>query len=252
MIHTLDDDLAWIHQCYATDDWHMHTAQYLIGDTPKVLIDAGSDHRRGEAIGEINEALAGADLDTLLLTHSILPHTENLPAIQAEWPDIEIIAATNAPTVVGLPDQAEPKVLNDRRTIVGETFSFLDPLLTDVVGSNWVLHEGSGTLFTAEGVGHYHHPNDCNRTSAGMPDGIPRDAIHAFHRDKLAFLGYVDPAKLRAGFMSILDSFEINRIAPMHGNPVEADDIHAYVERVIESAAEFAEAWTPEHGIPGD
>lgn len=252
MIRELDDSIQWIHQCYETDDWHMHTSQYLIGDDRKVLIDAGSDHHRSRAIDEIKTALDGASLEALLLTHSILPHTENLPRIQAEWPDIEIIAATNAPTVVGLPAAAEPKILNDRRTIATHPFSFLDPLLTDVVGSNWVLHEPTGTLFTAEGVGHYHHPGDCDRTSSELTGGIPREAIHAFHRDKLAFLGYLDPEKLRGGFLSVLRSFDIERIAPMHGNPIDPGDIDAYVDGVVESASDFARDWTPSEGIPGD
>lgn len=252
MIRGIADRIQWIHQCYATDAWHMHTSQYLIGGDRKVLIDAGSDHQRDSAIDDIKTALDGATPEALLLTHSILPHTENLPRIQAEWPDIDIIAATNAPTVVGLPDTAEPKILNDRRTIAGEPFSFLDPLLTDVVGSNWILHEPTGTLFTAEGVGHYHHPSDCNYTSSELENGIPPDAVHAFHRDKLSFLGYLDPEKLRGGFVSILDAFDIQRIAPMHGNPVDPTDIDAYVDRVIDSAAEFARDWTPHEGIPGD
>lgn len=252
MIREVADGIRWIHQCYETDDWHMHISQYLVeGDGGYVLIDAGSDHRRGQAVGEIGDALGGDDLDAMVLTHSILPHTENVPRIEREWPGVEVISAANAPTVIGLPD-AQPKVLNDRREIAGERFSFMDPLLTDVVGSNWALHEPSGTLFTAEGVGHYHRPDDCDRTSSEMADGVPYEAIHSFHRDKLAFLGYVDPAKLRGGFESVLEGFDIERIAPMHGNPVDPGDVDGYVDRVIESAGEFAGDWTPEQGIPGD
>lgn len=249
MIRDVADGVRWIHRCHDDGSWHLHLSQYLVGEGRRVLVDAGSAHRRGQAVREIRAALDGDDLEALLLTHSILPHTENLPRIREAWPDVDVIAATNAPTVVGLPDAVEPKVLNDARTIAGETFSFLDPLLTDVVGSNWVLHEGSGTLFTAEGVGHYHRPGACEHTSSELDGGVPADAIHAFHRDKLAFLGYVDPGKLRAGFESVLEEFDVERIAPMHGTPIDPGDVEGYVDRVIASVEAFAREWTPEHPV---
>lgn len=250
MIRELADGIQWISQCYEDGDRHMHLSQYVVGTDRRVLVDAGTDHRRGRSVEEIEEALEGDRLEAVLLTHSILPHTENLPRIQAEWPDVDVLAATNAPAIVGLPDEAEPKVLNDRRTVVGQPFSFLDPLLTDVVGSNWLLHEPTGTLFTAEGVGHYHLAGACADRSGDFADGISFEAVHGFHRDKLAFLGYLDPEKLRGGFESVLGEFDVEHVAPMHGNPIEAGDVDAYVDTVIESVETFREEWTPAQPVP--
>jgi flavorubredoxin len=250
MITTVTDGVTRISQCVPEGENHVHVAQYLLEGTDDeyVLIDTGSTYQREATIAELEEALDGGRLSTVLLTHSTLPHTENLKVLDEQWDDLEIIAATNNPTVAGLRNYAsgtKPKLLNDSRTFAGRRFSFLDPLLTDVVGSNWIYEHEAKMLVTAEGLGHYHDPDECALSSAEMADGVSAENVHAFNRDKLPFLKAVDPAKLGRGFDLLFDIYDVDYITPIHGNVVVRSDIEAYVETTIESAKRIAEAWEP-------
>jgi len=182
----------------------------------------------------------------VLLTHSTLPHTENLKILDERWDDLEIIASTNNPTVAGLRNYAEhtkPKILNDSQEFAGRRFSFLDPLLTDVVASNWIYDHGAKTLVTAEGLGHYHDTDECALSSAEMADGISFDNVHSFNRDKLPFLKAIDPQKLRTGFETLFDVYDVEYLAPIHGNVVDGGDLEDYLEDTIRSAELISEAW---------
>jgi hypothetical protein len=63
--------------------------------------------------------------------------------------------------------------------------------------------------------------------------------IHRFNEVKLRLLNFVDPEKLRTAFEAIFDDFDVEYIAPIHGNPVEPADVDAYIDRVIRPVREF-------------
>lgn len=233
----LTDDVAWISHCHEEDDRHTHLSQYVLRGEGNVLIDAGAgdEHEMKEAI---RAATDDGTVDALLLTHSVLPHTQNVDSVQAEWEGVDVISASPVAEIVGLHD-ARPKVLNATEEVAGRTFSFLDPLMTDAVVSNWIYDHDAKVLFTAEGIGHYHSPGDCTKTSAEMDGGVPYEHVHAFHRDKLPYLECLDPEKLRAGFEAVREEFDIEWIAPMHGNPVAREDLDGYLDTVMRSVDAF-------------
>ena len=236
----LSDDVLWLYKRFEIDGLLLHHSQYLVeADDGFVLIDAGEGHEE-EMNQVLNSGTGGDDLDTLLLTHSILPHTGNVESIREKWEDVVVVSAANVPELAGVFD-AEPKLLNSSTEIEGETFSFLDPLLTDVVASNWIYHHRSKILFTAEGVGHYHAPSQSSLTSDSMENGIEYEHIHKFNQDKLPYVHYLDPEKLRAGFDAVLEEFDVEYIAPIHGNPVASDDIDEYIDNILRSVEVFRE-----------
>lgn len=248
MITHVTDGVTRISQCVPEGTKHVHVAQYLLeGEHDEyVLIDTGSTYEREETLAELEEALGDGTLTTVLLTHSTLPHTENLKVLAEQWDDLEIIASTNNPTVAGLRNYAEhtkPKILNDSRAFAGRRFSFLDPLITDVVASSWIYDHEAKMLVTAEGIGHYHDTDACALTSAEMAGGIPAENVQSFNEDKLPFLKALDPEKLRAGFETVFDTYDVEYLAPIHGNVVETDDIDDYIDETIRSVERIAEAW---------
>lgn len=235
----LSDRVQWIRACHAFDGRHMHVSQYVVETDGggHVLVDAGDGHA-AEMVDAIEAGTDGEGPETLMLTHSILPHTGNVEALKAEWGDLAVVSASNIPQLVGLPADTGTKFINSTEEISGGEFTFLDPLLTDVVATNWVYSHDAKTLFTAEGVGHYHDPGECDATSRDL-GGIRFDDVHDFHRDKLPFLEYVDPEKLRAGFETVFDELDVEWVAPTHGTPVHRSHLSEYVDSIVESADEF-------------
>ena len=68
---------------------------YLFAGPPSVLIDAGVGHP--EHLAALTRALAGAKLDTVLLTHSHFDHVAGVPALEARWPDVVIRGGPGIP-----------------------------------------------------------------------------------------------------------------------------------------------------------
>lgn len=246
---SITNSLTWMGQCIETGSKHMHLSQYLVEGPPDkyVLVDAGAEFRRGDAVSMIRKCIGDGDLVAVLLTHSTLPHTEDLKRIYSEWPDVDVIGSTTNPAVTGLSnyaEDAEPKLQNETRSFGGQEFSFVDPLLTDVVASNWIYSHKTRTLFTAEGLGHYHHPSACSVTSNNIDGGIPFEMIHEFNQDKLPFLEYVDVGKLRSGFDTLFSRLDVRYIAPIHGNVVDPESIEEHLEQNLQSVEKIAAEWT--------
>lgn len=234
----LTENVSWLITCHEEHGRMSHLSQFVIqGTNANVLIDAGHADP-DEMVEAINDVTDGAGIDVLLMTHAMLPHTENVRTVMDEW-GAEVISSSPIAVMVGLPETAKPKKVNATEEIAGRTFTFLDPLLTDVIISNWIFDHESGILFTAEGPGHYHDETECQLTSAEMDDGIDFDDIHQFNEDKLPFLEVVDPAKLQAGFDAVFETLDVEYIAPMHGNPVHQDDLDDYIGKLIESVSRF-------------
>ena len=235
----LTDRVQWICACHDFDGRHVHVSQYVVETEGggHVLVDAGDGHA-AEMVEAVEAGTDGDGPETLMLTHSILPHTGNVEALRTEWDDLAVVSASNIPQLVGLPADTGTKFINSTETIAGGTFTFLDPLLTDVVATNWVYSHDAETLFTAEGVGNYHDPGECTATSRERGE-IPFDDVHDFHRDKLPFLEFVDPEKLRAGFEAVFAELDVEWIAPTHGSPIHRSDIGSYLDSVVESAGRF-------------
>ena len=234
MTRRLADDVYWLANCHPDDGRHMHLSEYLIrGPEGTILIDSGSSLNREEIIAETNRLTDGTGPDTVLLTHSTLPHTENVPAFESEWGEIETIAATGRfPEIVGLPT-ARPRQLNRPVEFAGRPITCIHPLLTDVTVSQWAYDHESGVLFTAEAFGHYHDPGSCERTSAELDGGIPEAHLRQFYLDKLPFIDFLDPDSLGSAFEQLFDILDVSYIAPIHGNPVDGADIDDYIADVL-------------------
>lgn len=223
---------------YDMGDRQMHLSQYIVesGDQ-NLLIEAGAGDER-----EMREAIRGETSphrpEVLLFTNSIPPHTENHEMLESEWSEIKAMSATHSPNQVGVEETAL-KMINESKELGGENFSFIHPLLTDIVASNWVHSHIVKTLFISEGPGQYHQKGQELATSSNFENGIAFEMIHRFNEVKLRFLNFVDPEKLRTAFEAIFDDFDVEYIAPIHGNPVEPADVDAYIDRVTRPVREF-------------
>lgn len=237
----LTEDLIWLHECHDRGDVHEHVSVYLLeSDEGYLTIDTGSFHHREAILTSLQETVGGDDLAAMVLSHSDYPHSANVDPIREAFPSVELYASSGSPASQGL-GTANRCHIGSTMDVAGRQFSFIDPPLADRSHTAWIYDDESATLFTADGFGALHAPGRCDWTSGDYPSGIGAEEIHAYHRDSLVWLRYVDPSKLERALRDIFAEHGVERVAPVHGPPIDPGDVDRYLDRLVDAAARIAE-----------
>lgn len=227
--------VEWVAQCYDHGEKHEHVSLYLVrGRDDVILVDSGSVYHREEITSAVDDATGGDGPDAIVLSHSDYPHAANVSPLGGDTEDVELVASSGSPEKQGLPDARKCEI-GGRLDVKGRTFSFIDPPLADRSHTTWIYDHGDGVLFTADGFGNYHEPGQCEYLSGEFPDVTPAEAIYEYHRDNLVWLRYVAPEKIERTLDAIFEEFDVNAIAPIHGNPIEGDDVDGYRDRLYDT-----------------
>jgi flavorubredoxin len=237
------ETVEWASHCYDHEGKHEHVSLYLLREGEDVvLVDSGSVYHREAITREIDAATDGAGPDAIVLSHSDYPHAANVSPLGADTDRVELVASSGAPDQQGLPDARKCEI-GGRLDVKGRTFSFVDPPLADRSHTTWIYDHRDGVLFTADGFGNYHEPGECEYRSDGFADVTPTEAIYEYHRDNLVWLRYVDPGKIERTLDDIFESFDVNAVAPIHGNPIVGDDVTVYRDRLHAAITRIADEY---------
>lgn len=231
MAVTIAPGVHWLPHWFEQADRRMHLSTYLIECSQgNVLIDTGANIHEAGIVSDVTEVVGEAGIDTIILTHSTLEHTANIDAFETRWSDVETIASTTAPDVMGTPTASAWR-LGQTTDIRGDEFSFLEPLLTDNVFTVWVYHAPSGVLFTSEAFGRY-HTEGYSETSPLRIDDDPGAFANVFKycTDRLEFLKFVETGEIASRVDEMFEEVDVDLIAPAHGNPLAVDDVDEYFE----------------------
>ncbi|PSP52089.1 hypothetical protein BRC67_05935 [Halobacteriales archaeon QH_3_68_24] len=213
------ETVEWVHQCYEHEGDHEHVSLYLLrAGEDAILVDSGSFYHREAIADAIDDATGGEGPDAIVLSHSDYPHAANVSPypVQASTP---------------------------YRCECGGAFGFVDPPLADRSHTTWIYDHGDGVLFTADGFGNYHEPGQCRYLSGDFADVTPAERIYEYHRDNLVWLRYVAPEKVERTLDDIFERFDVNAVAPIHGNPIEGDDLPVYRERLSDAIRRIADEY---------
>ena len=237
------ETVEWASHCYDHEGKHEHVSLYLLREGEDVvLVDSGSVYHREAITREIDAATDGAGPDAIVLSHSDYPHAANVSPLGADTDRVELVASSGAPDQQGLPDARKCEI-GGRLDVKGRTFSFVDPPLADRSHTTWIYDHRDGVLFTADGFGNYHEPGECEYRSDEFADVTPTEAIYEYHRDNLVWLRYVDPEKIERTLDDIFESFDVNAVAPIHGNPIVGDDVAVYRDRLHAAITRIADEY---------
>ncbi|HSR42150.1 MAG TPA: MBL fold metallo-hydrolase [Longimicrobiales bacterium] len=240
----LGGGVEWVHECYPLGDAHLHVSCYLVrAGEGALIVDSGSFYHRASLSRKLRAATEPDGVGALILSHSDYPHSGNIPAFRGEWGDFDIVASSADADIQGLP-YARRSRIGETLHVLGRPFVFLDPPLADRSHTTWIYDPEARVIFTADGFGNLHRPGACALTSRDLPDGVRTDDLHAFHRDTLRWLVYVDPPRLLAALERIFREHPVEWVAPIHGNPIAGADLPAYmdalrgsVERIVGGGA---------------
>ncbi|MCU4744016.1 MBL fold metallo-hydrolase [Halobacteria archaeon AArc-m2/3/4] len=243
MTVSVTPSVEWVSQCYNHGETHEHVSLYLVRDGDDViLVDSGSFYHREAITSAVDDATDGCGPDAIILSHSDYPHAGNVSPLGGDTEDVELVASSGSPEQQGLPDARKCKI-GGRLDVTGRTFSFIDPPLADRSHTTWIFDHGDGVLFTADGFGNYHEPGQCRNRSSEFDGMISTEQIYEYHRDNLVWLRYVAPEKVERTLDRIFAEFDVNAIAPVHGNPIDGDDIDVYRDRLYDAMRRIADEY---------
>lgn len=226
--------LHWIRECYPHGQKHVHVSAYLLtGEGGSVLIDSGSYRHEADISGAIDEVAGAPGLDALILSHPDLPHSGNARRFQDEH-QLDLITFSAMPKIHGLSDVV-PVEKGTTRHVAGRKFHFIDPPLLDVPSTAWIYDHSTGALFTVDGFGNYHRPDDCDTTVDETELAVEFEDVYEFHRDALRWLKYVDPQLMLRSLDSLFTDLDVTCIAPTHGNPILPPAISPYRDLLAEA-----------------
>ena len=251
MVENLTNDVYWINPYLEHKDRYVHNAAYLVrNERGNILVDTGSFLDRSDAKTEIRSLVGDDGIDIIILTHPDLPHTGNFWDYMEEWDVDEVMSAAAVPDTQGLLPWGKGLrkiVIGKEMNIRGRQIHATEALLADRFNSAWIYDDASGVYFTADGFGHYHLDGQHDNTSEGIENGISPENIQLYHQDKLPWLRFVDPDAFTEGLRELLERFDPEWIAPVHGNPIHADDREQYIQHFRASVRNITEA----HSEPG-
>lgn len=240
MVTQLTDELYWLERCTAEGDRHLHVSAYLLTtDDGNILIDSGP--RGDDTIAEEVDQLTGGDgVDTVLFTHSSLPHTGNAAAFHATG--ARVISATSLLAEMDM-TYAEEWLIDEQPTIHGREFSFVKPVFSDHIFSQWIYDHDAGVLFPSETFGNYHDPGECSRNWDDAAAPIPEKDIRAYCIDRLPGIAYIRPELLEKGLRSRLETYDPTLVAPSHGTPIREEYVDEYIDRLLAVTRQLSDDW---------
>jgi flavorubredoxin len=244
MIRKVAGDLYQIGESVVGDNgWHEAVRIYvLLNDGCPLLFDAGSHIHRGQIMNDLKELLGDTVPGFVFLTHTELPHTGNLSAILAEWPEINLVVSSAI-----LPHVELPWWLTDKQIQYGyagtvgtygnREISFSDGIIKDQPGTHWMFDEETGALFTADAFGYlYPQPAD-QKFDDELDEGILVDWFKRYHESAFRFLPMVDGKKVNADIAKVFAKRKVDVIAPTHGNAIRGN-LNLHVERFNQAILE--------------
>ena len=224
--------VKWVNNCYDHEGKHEHVSLYLLhAPEGTVLVDSGSFYHREEIMASVKNATSGDGPEAIVLSHSDYPHAANVTSLGGNTEDVELVASSASPAQQGLPNARKCNI-GESMMIKDRKFSFIDPPLADRSHTTWIYDHSDGVLFTADGFGNYHDPGQCEYLSNNFPDATPIQDIYEYHRDNLVWLRYVSPKKIMMSIDGIFRDYDVEAIAPIHGNPIKGNNIGTYRKRL--------------------
>ncbi len=226
MIHHISDDLYQISETISGTYGNEVVSVYVLtNDSQPILIDCGSHLHRNTIMADLDTVLNGRTPSHIFLTHSELPHAGNITAIVQRWPSIRCLVSNvmlpYIEVIPVLPLAQITQVAAGTKITVGErTLEFVDALLKDQPGSQWIYDGRTQALFCGDGFG-YHFQSLENQVNREISSEIQANQFESYHRTTFRFLRWIKPALFNADLDKLFQKRPIAIIAPTHGLAIQ-------------------------------
>ena len=248
MIRHVKDDLYQIGEHVSGDYGREAVNVYvLLNDDKPILIDCGSHLHNQSIMADMDHVLDGRTPEYIFLTHSELPHAGNIASVAQKWPDIKVIVSNvMLPYIEILPvlplGQITQVVPGHTIQSNGRTIYFIDALLKDQPGSQWLYDDRTEAIFTGDGFGYYTTDEHITHFSDETPGGIQTTQFVNYHKTTFHYLRWIKPTPFNADIDTMFSRRPIDIIAPIHGNAIRGS-IPTHVNRMKAAIKEITESY---------
>ncbi|MEM7800309.1 MAG: MBL fold metallo-hydrolase [Chloroflexota bacterium] len=248
MIRHVKDDLYQIGEHVSGDYGREAVNVYLLlNEDQPILVDCGSHLHKVSIMAEMDEVLDGRIPEYIFLTHSELPHAGNIASVADKWPGIKVIVSNvMLPYIEVLPvlplSQITQVVPGHTIDCATRTLYFVDALLKDQPGSQWVYDSRTGTIFTGDGFGYYTTDAEMEHFSDEIEGGVAASQFEAYHKTAFHYLRWIKPDLFNADLDKMFSRRPISVIAPIHGNAIRGE-VPTHVGRMKSAIEEICRSY---------
>lgn len=207
---------------------------FLIVDEKSLLIDTCGPKQKDAFVDAVQFCLEGRSLDYIWISHVELPHAGNTGALKRIWNDAQVV------TVAGGENYDLHGLENALTAAPGETIELgehcvemVDALFVDHGLSQWLYEHKTGMMFTADWAHNLHEPALCHcfqfmdeMLASGYEEAALVEDIKVNAWYQFPWLAWCDGAELCTAIDALFDRYEVNILAPSHGNPIRKNFAH--------------------------
>lgn len=222
--------LWWLGEClnipYQGTEHHIYSSVYLIrGDDGALLVEAGLPGHMEVVRGQLGELLEDPrELKYVWATHQETPHAGGAAELLSEYPEAKLVGDTRDyhlffPEFV---DRLQPIALGESIDLGGTQFTAVEPVIKDLITSQWGYDSRSGALFTADGFAysHFHEKEHCGKVAEETPELPIADLAALLGELALYWWQFHDLDPHIARIQEMIDELDIKMILPSHGLPI--------------------------------
>lgn len=234
--------LFWLGGCldmpYRNTILHTYDSTYLVrGDDATLLVEAGLPLDLDEVVEQLDALLVeGSPLRYLWATHQETPHAGGVGRLLHRYPDLQLVGDVHdyhlffpelTDRMMSLPQGAS-------LDLGGTEFTIVEPVIRDLITTQWGFDTRSRTLFPGDGFAyaHLHSVGQCGMTAEEVPALDVADMTGLFAEQSLNWARFTDMEPHVARLQGLLDELGVELIGPTHGLPIT--DLEQSVPQVLD------------------
>lgn len=267
-------EMYWMRECYDTTDslgrffieselgremaadWfdpdrnihNMDNCFLLKGAEQTLLYDNLGPNSTTHILDVLDDLIGDGSLDYVVISHDEAPHAANTHHVLDAYPEATLIVNGDDRTgnrlhelVLTDVDDYQFVDFTDTIELGGYSVEFVEPAILDTAMTMWMFEHSTKTIFTADSFGNPHHDDECDRFVDEMTPMTWGRRIQ-YEGRALPWFDYADFDRINDALDRIWATYEPERIASAHGNPVrENADNHFNIVKANNE-------WLAEHG----
>jgi len=227
---------------------HYQQVAYLVADDRSLLYDTLTPMSEEAILGHLDDVLGDDGLDYLVVSHPEANHAGNAGAILDAYPDATLVASARGVhhELFGLTEEDAFVEDGDTLDLGDHTVKFVKPYFLDHAMTTWMYEETTGTVFTADFMGADHMDGECLHFVDEMKYDLTESQLERFNGMAFVWFRVADPETVNEAIDEFLDAFDIEMIAPAHGQTIRTEP-ERYVEKMKSVIRTISE--DPDHHV---